>query len=139
MANEIRQYTLTVPAATPSTAPVTLNCSFPPRRVDALQIVVPPGPAGLVGWRVLCSGVPIIPYASDAWIVTAGEVINWPLIGQPDSGSWQVQGYNAGTVAHSVYVRFLLSLVPAGGGPGPNLIYEPDLGSGDYPLFGDGG
>ena len=85
--------------------------TMPERRVDELQIIVPPGPGGYVGFAVLVGGVRIIPYLSDQWIITAGESISWPLEDQPTSGAWSVAGYNTGTNTHSVYFPFLLSLV----------------------------
>lgn len=108
MATEVRSFTVTVPAGTPATAPVLVPTAFPPRIVDAIQIVVPPGPGGLVGFAITVSGVTVIPYLSDAWIVTAGENITWPLEQQVDSGDWGVRAYNTGTVDHSIYVRYLL-------------------------------
>lgn len=111
MAVEVRAYTLTIPAGTTADAPVVEDCSFPPRVVDAIQVIVPPGSSGLVGWCVMNSRVRVIPYDSDLWIVTAGESISWPLERQITSGSWQVAGYNTGIVDHKVYFRFLLSLV----------------------------
>lgn len=114
MATEIRAFTLSIPAGTTSAAPVVLDVSFPPRRVDGVQVVVPSGPSGLVGWCVMNSRVRVIPYQSDQWIITAGESISWPLERQVDSGSWQVAGYNTGLNAHSIYFRFLLSLTTSG-------------------------
>lgn len=139
MAFEVRSYTLTVPTGTLPAAPFTLDVSFPPRNVDAVQVIVPPGPSGLVGWRILNSRVPVIPYGSDPWIITAGEIITWPLSGQITSGSWQVQGYNTGTVDHSVYFRFLLSLVAGKAQRTPDLIDESLIGPSDFPLFSDTG
>jgi hypothetical protein len=108
MATEVRSYTLTIPAGTTSAAPLVKAITFPPRIVDAIQIVVPPGPNGLVGFAVMNSGVTVIPYASDPWIITSAENITWPLEQQIESGAWAVKGYNTGTSAHSVYFRFLL-------------------------------
>lgn len=111
MAEQVRSYTLTIPAGTTANAPAVLDLKLPPIIVDAIQVIVPPGPSGVVGWAVLNSGVRLIPYASDLWIVTAGESISWPLSDQITSGSWQVTGYNTGSFDHSIYFRFLLSLV----------------------------
>lgn len=111
MAREIRSYTLAIPAGTPASSPLVLPTRFPQRRVDEIQAIVPSGPSGVVGFAVLVGGLRVIPYDSDQWIVTAGESINWPLEDQPTSGDWSVAGYNTGTVTHSVYFRFLLSLV----------------------------
>ena len=119
MAREIRSYTVTVPPGTTAAAPYELDCSFPPRQVDAVEIIVPPGPNGVLGFHLANSGVIVIPYASDRWIIAADEKIIWPLDGQIDSGSWQVFAYNTGTLSHTFYVRFLLSLVQTGPGAGP--------------------
>ena len=135
MAVEIRQYTVTVPAGTPSTAPFTTPMDFPPREVDALQIVVPPGPSGQVGFRVMVGGVPVIPYDSDDWVITSGENITWPLTGYPNSGAWSVQAYNTGTVDHAVYFRFLLSLATTGGTTAPAMIDNVDIAPATVGLF----
>lgn len=114
MSVEVRQFTALIPAGTPITAPVTVDMSFPPRQVDTIEIRVPPGPNGNVGFALQNSGVTVIPYDSDAYIVTNDDSIEWNLSGQITSGSWQLIGYNNGASDHAVYVRFLVSLVPAG-------------------------
>lgn len=111
MAREIRAFTLAIPPGTTANSPLVMDTPMPERRVDELQIIVPPGPSGLVGFAVLYAGVRVIPYLSDQWIITAGESINWPLEDQPTSGDWSVAGYNTGSQTHSIYFRFLLSLV----------------------------
>jgi hypothetical protein len=108
MATEIRSYDVTVPANTLPTAPLVQSFPMPPRIVDAIQIVVPPGPSGLVGFAVTASGLTVIPYASAQWIITAAENITWPLERQIDSGAWGVRAYNTGTNDHAIYFRFLL-------------------------------
>jgi hypothetical protein len=128
MADEIRQNTVTVPAGTPDTAPLTVAMAMPPRRVEALQVVVPAGPSGLVGFAILVGGVRVIPYSSDLWIITSGENITWPLENYPDAGSWSVQAYNTGTVDHSIYFRWLVKYVtPPGQALGPTVIDESDI------------
>lgn len=135
VAAEIRAFTLAIPAGTPSTAPITLDVSFPPRRVDTIEVVVPSGPSGVVGWAVLNAGVRMIPYLSDPWIITSGETISWPLERQVESGSWQVSGYNTGTNAHSVYFRFLLSLT-TDKAPPPTLAFDSALINAQAPDLG---
>lgn len=108
MADEIRQNTLYVPAGTLITAPVILDVSFPPRNVQAIEIVVPAGVNGAVGFQILNSHVPVIPYDSDDWIISNGEVISWPITNAINSGSWQLAAYNTGTNDHTLYVRWLL-------------------------------
>lgn len=113
MSDEIRSYTCLVPAGTPATAPVSFDLTFPSREVDTLEIVIPPGPSGFVGFAVQNSGLTVIPYDSDSWIISSNEKIVWPLHGYINSGSWQIQAYNTGVNDHAIYVRFLLSLVGA--------------------------
>jgi len=135
MAVEIRAFTLAIPAGTPSTNPTVLDVSFPPRVVDAVQVIVPPGPSGLVGWCIMNSRLRVIPYQSDQWIITAGESITWPLSQQITSGSWQVAGYNTGANDHSVYFRFLLSLIGNRSTPAPAMIDPADISPQDFTLF----
>lgn len=129
MAAEIRQYDATIPAGTPADTPVSFDMSFPPRVVTGLTIIVPAGPAGLVGFRVTNSGIPIIPADSADWIITSGEIINWPLDGYVDSGSWGLQAYNTGSNDHTVYVRFLLDLVTPATPAATPVIPAETLGS----------
>lgn len=122
MADEIRQFTVTVTAGTTAAAPLTVPMTMPPRRVEALQVVVPPGPNGVVGWAVLVGGVRVIPYLSDLWIITAGENITWPLENYPDAGSWSVQAYNTGTQDHALYFRWLVKYTAP-----PSAVASPTM------------
>lgn len=136
MATEIRQYTLAIPAGTLATAPATLDTSFPARVVDRIEIVVPAGPNGTVGFKILNSDVQIIPYGSDEWVVTSNESISWDLDGYIDSGSWQLAAYNGGINQHSIYIRYLLSLPgTTSSGTAPTTPIDPALlGSGNGDL-----
>lgn len=107
MADEIRQYTLVVPAGTTPEAPAVLDATMPPRNIEAIEIVIPPGVNGVVGFQIQNSGIAVIPYSSDDWIISNDEVINWPLGNYIDSGSWQLAAYNTGTNDHTLYFRFL--------------------------------
>lgn len=110
MAREIRTFEVAVPAGTPVDAPATTALEMPPRIVTGLHVVIPPGPAGNVGFYVAAAGQNIIPYNPGEWIITDDEVIDWPLSGYHDSGSWALVAYNTGTYTHTLYVRFLLEL-----------------------------
>lgn len=111
MAREIREFGCIIPAGTPSDAPVTIDMSFPPRIVDEIDVRIPPGPNGLVGFQVANSGVAIIPVGGDTFLVGNDDRITWPLTDYATSGSWQLIGYNAGQYDHTIYVTFKLSLV----------------------------
>lgn len=111
MAVEIRAFSCTIPPNTPLSTPVSFDCSFPYRIVTEIEIVVPPGPSGNVGFAIANSGQNMIPFNPGQWIVTDNEKINWTMDEQIESGSWELTGYNTGQFPHTIYVRFLLDLV----------------------------
>lgn len=112
MAVEIRRFTFTIPAGTLKTALKTQVVTFPPRVVTQINIRVPPGPAGQMGFSIGSSGNPVIPIDPGTFVVTDNERIEWPLERFWDSGSWEFFGYNLGQYDHSVYIEFLCDLVP---------------------------
>ena len=113
MAREVQRFSVTIPAGTLKTAPVQINLAMPARIVEEVEIVVPPGPRGEVGFQLGTSGSQIIPITPGQFVVTDNEVIHWPLEGQIDSGAWQMIAYNTGAFNHTLAVRFLVTLVPA--------------------------
>lgn len=119
MAQEIREFAVTVPAGTPLAVPLVTDVSFPQRVVTAVSWRVPPGPAGLMGWALTSDGAPVIPAQPGTYMVTDDQSGTWDLEGYLDSGSWQVTAYNEGTYPHTVYLTFQLDLTPAAAGPPP--------------------
>lgn len=113
MAVEIREFQVTVPAGTAQSAGWSQAIMFPARVVDQINIRVPPGPNGQLGFAIGTSGMPVIPAQLGAWIIANDQEIDWPLNGYWDSGSWEVFAYNLGNYPHTLYLTFLLSLVQA--------------------------
>lgn len=111
MAVEVRAFQCLIPNSTPQSAPVTIDLAMPPRIVRTIQIIVPRGPSGLMGFAIGAAGQNVIPYNNGAWIVSDDEKLSWDVDEQINSGAWQLQGYNTGQYDHTVYVRFLLDLV----------------------------
>ena len=127
-AAEVRSFAVTIPAGTPAATPVTTPVAFPSRTVLAIRWQVPPGPSGLMGWALTMSGgVPVIP-AGGGWIIADNAADTWQVRGQPDSGAWEVTGYNTGAYPHTVYIDFMLEPVstPAAA-PVPDLAAAADL------------
>jgi len=112
-AAEVRSFQVTIPAGTPLADPVTQEIWFPAREVLGVHWKVPPGPAGLMGWRLTMSGGNAVIPTGGGWIVTDNDSATWSLQGQPDSGYWELTGYNTGIYNHTVYLDFLLDLVGA--------------------------
>ena len=98
---------------------------MPPRLVNQVEIRVPPGPRGELGFALGAAGQPVIPRAAGTFVVTDDERIEWPLEGQIDSGAWECFTYNTGALPHTVYLRFLVSV------PSPEIgapVFTPIAG-----------
>ena len=118
MAIQVYAFQVTIPAGTAQATPFRQSTQLPERVVSTLEIVVPPGPSGLMGFAITMGAVNVLPTAPGTFVVTDDERISWPLTGLPTSGAWQVSGYNTDVWPHSVYLRWLVDLVteqPSGG------------------------
>lgn len=122
MAVEVRQFSPTIPANTPASAGWTSPMVFPARTVEGIDVRVPPGPGGYVGWAIGAAGVPLIPLNPGQWIITDDEVLSWDLQGMLTSGVFTFFGYNTGRDPHTIYVRFRLGLLPPPSVAPPTLL-----------------
>lgn len=122
MADEVRSFTVSIPAGTLATAPQVSDLAMPARIVREVRVRIPPGPAGTVGFALAASGVPIIPWNAGQWLVGNDELVTLPLANQITSGAWQLRAYNTGVYAHSLYVTFLLDLVQLAAGATIGLV-----------------
>ena len=132
MAIEVYDFDCLVPTGTTAAAPQVVTFQMPVRRVDRVQITVPPGPRGEVGFQFIAAGRQMIPHNPGQWLVTDDEALDWPLEGQPSADAWAFQGYNTGDFPHTIHVTFLCSLLPAP--PPETLPLDPSLlSSGGFP------
>ena len=51
-------------------------------------------------------GISIIPVNMGAWIIHDGDSTASELARLPNTGAWQVAGYNTGQFQHSIYVTY---------------------------------
>lgn len=134
MADEAREYVITIPANTPVATPAVISIAMGTRVVERVDWHVPRGPLGVMGWRLTMSGVQVLPFPSTPWVIAEGRSGYWQVEGLPNSGDWQVTGYNTGINPHSVYLTFhvgpasrprnLLPLLRAAElGPAPDLSH----------------
>lgn len=100
---------MTVVAGTAKATPATTDLSFPEGVVGQVEIVVPDGCAGLVGFQLVYSGQPVIPRTAGQFIVANGEVIRWPLSNYPAGGRWACRAYNTDVFNHTLFFRFLVN------------------------------
>lgn len=110
-AHEVWDFAVTIPAGTPIATPVTVTTPFPARRVKEIHWRVPHGSLGVMGWRITSSRAQIIPRQQGGWMIHDGQSGTWGLEGLPDSGAWEVTGYNIGLNPHTVYVSYLTEVI----------------------------
>ena len=122
MSAEIHQYTATVPANTPKTALFTYDIPLSNYTIESVDLEVPPGPAGLMGFYLARSGVSWIPYEADEYLVWDDRFDSWTLNDQPTGIGWQVVAYNIDTqFSHDVVVRFHVNPVVVSLSPSPGI------------------
>lgn len=110
MAVEAREFIVTIPAGTPIATPAVIPITMEIRVVERIDWHVPHGPLGVMGWRLTMGGVQVVPYPSTPWVIAEGRSGHWQIEDLPDSGAWQLTGYNTGTNPHSVYLTFHVAL-----------------------------
>ena len=110
MAVELRVFTVTVATGTTKAAPQKTAITTPPRVVTKVEVMVPPGPRGCVGFQVAVSGNPLYPVNPTAWVVTDDDTVTITPQDAPTSGAWYLNAYNTGTYTHTLQVRLYLDL-----------------------------
>lgn len=108
MAARIEAPAVTVAAGVAVASAVTTALSWAPGEVLRIEARVPPGPSGLMGFRILHSGQQVIPFQGTDWIITDDESLAWDLEDFPIGNKWAVQMYNTDIYPHTVYFRFLI-------------------------------
>lgn len=105
-ATRVFSFTVTIPAGTDPTAPITEDVSFPQASVVGIRWRVPPGPSGFMSFQITSDGAPVIPVQLGTYITADNEWETIEVSNYQDSGAWQVTGYNTDGYDHSVYVTF---------------------------------
>lgn len=111
MAYRVFQFSHTVPANTPKATPVTLPIALDNWDIESIDIEVPPGPGGLVGFYIANNGVQWIPYSAGQFIIWDDRADTWYFSDQPNASGWSVVGYNTDTqYPHTVTTRWHVNL-----------------------------
>ena len=106
MAQEVHQFTATIPANTPTTALFTSTIPIQGYEIESIDLEVPPGPAGLMGFYLARSGQQWLPFEAGEFLVWDDRFDSWYLSDQPSGVGWEIVGYNLDTYDHSVVARF---------------------------------
>lgn len=105
MALRVLQFAVTIPAGTPENEPHEVGLALDNWDMEQIDLEVPPGPAGLMGFTILNNGVRWLPAGEGTWMVWDDVVQSWYVSDQPNGLGWAVLGYNTGTYDHTVTVR----------------------------------
>lgn len=107
MATVIRQRTIAVPANTSKANPSKTALVLPIENTISVDLEVPPGPAGLMGFYLAMSGQQLIPFEVGEWIVWDDRFDTWYLDDYPQTGAWSVVAYNLDIAnTHDIVCRF---------------------------------
>lgn len=106
MATEVHQFSATIPAGTDISSPITVELGQANYEIESVDLEVPPGPSGLMGFYIALSDQQWIPWEMGEWIVWDDRTESWQTENQVVNGGWEVVGYNDGQYDHTVTVRF---------------------------------
>lgn len=102
----------TIPAGTLISAPVSQLWPLEDNYLISIEARIPPGPSGLMGFRILWSQQQIVPWGNNSWLIADDEEIPWAANTALTASALTVQGYNTGIYPHTVYLRALISTLP---------------------------
>jgi hypothetical protein len=111
MALKVLQFAVTIPPNTLPGAPATIPLALDNWDIESIDLEVPPGPAGLMGFAIFNNGVQWIPATAGQWLQWDDVQASWPFEDQPNASGWSVVGYNEGFFPHTVTVRFHVNSV----------------------------
>lgn len=114
MSDRIEWFSVTIPPNTPKTAPITVPCVFQQGNVIEVDIKVPPGPSGNVGFFVAAGGSQYIPRTPGSFVIPDNDYITWPLANAINSGSWAVVAYNTDIYPHMLQFLFQINELELG-------------------------
>jgi hypothetical protein len=100
------QYAVTIPAGTPIATPVVTPIALDNWEIESLDVEVPEGPSGLVGFYLENNGIAWLPHSPGQWIVWDGRNQTFYPTDWPNASGWALVGYNLGQYPHTVTMRF---------------------------------
>lgn len=120
---QIYHKSATIPANTPQIAPVVKDISFPEGVLELIHWRVSPGSLGVLSWFISAGQGQVWPLPVGVFMVADSESGDWRPERGPDTGDFQVTGFNTG--AHPHTVRFELHVRYAEVPAGPRVLWTP--------------
>jgi hypothetical protein len=130
MAQQVLQFTVAIPANTTPAAPVTIPLQVDNWDIQQIDLEVPAGASGLMGFAVYNNGVQWLPRTPGAWLIWDDRSQQFPTENQPSGSGWQIVGYNTGFYVHNVTVRFHVTPVDTSqyvNSPTINIVTNPTV------------
>lgn len=106
MADRLEWFSVTVMAGTTKASPHNTKLIFPQGEVTEIDVKVPPGPAGNVGFFISAGGTQYVPRTRNSFIIPDDDYFTWPLINAINSGSWSITAFNTDIYDHLIQVGF---------------------------------
>lgn len=111
MADVVQAFALTANPGANTTVLSSLDCPLGISDVTQIDLVFPPGCAGLVGARVEFSHNPVYPIGPTSFFILDDDRLQIPVSKQGNSGQWTVSAYNLDQYAHIIRVYFYFNYV----------------------------
>lgn len=135
MATSVQVFEATVTAGTPIASPMTITLNVMAGVIDAIKWRVPSGPRGNLGWILAMGGVQVIPENTGNYIIADNDTDTIQISGLPDSGAWQLIGYNTGSFNHTVYLDFHVTPTAAAQSQTPDILTGFPMSDADIPTM----
>lgn len=107
-ASRVFPFTITAPAGTLSTSPLSVDTTVPVGQVVRIEIDIPEGHVYQTGLFLAVADGPYIPYGYRQYITGDGLSLGWDLAGLPDSGAWSAVVFNTDIFDHNFYLRYFI-------------------------------
>lgn len=119
MSDHVLNFPVTIPANTAILAPVMVQASLGISILTEIRVVIPPGPAGLVGFVINSGGSQTYPETNNTWFIFDDYVYDQEVSNQINSGQWSITAYNLDVFPHTLQFYFYTNDVAYA--PGPDL------------------
>lgn len=126
MADRIETPAIVIPAGVTAAAPQTTALSLRDAVLERIEVRIPPGPSGLVGFAFVHSGQQVIPFTAGQWIIADDESLDWDVQNYPTGNKWSFRGYNTDVYQHTIYLRLhFRELLPVPASAGLPILIVP--------------
>lgn len=119
MSDNVLAFPVTIPANTAIASAITTQTPLGISDLVEIRVVVPPGPAGLVGFTINSGGSPTFPKTSNTWFIFDDYVYDQVVSNEINSGQWSVTAYNLDVFPHTLQFYFYTNDIDYA--PGPDL------------------